>query len=258
MTPGPRSQLARAVEQVVGRVVGPREPPTGTGHGVVRPVHLVPAPVGPGWHSAQAIRVSRAAGVPPRELAARVADGLAARPEVASAGVVGDGMVHVVLTAVASGAVVALVRGDPAYGRGVVGVPGPVPALPVPGERVRSHPVFGAVWAHARALSAAAGGDGSPEVGPWLASPAEDALLTALAAFPDDVLRAPDRAALLRRVVALAVRTHAWLDDEPVVPRTVADPVEPVHRARSALTAATAQVLATGLDLLGLPAPVRV
>lgn len=243
-----------------------------------------PAPQGPGWVTAAARRWAAASGRPAVEVAHLVADHVTRHPDVATAAVLGDGMLHVVLTPRASGAVVAAVLGSRAPGWGALGegdsggapdgedehtgqdrqrLPGPRPALPGPGGRRRGHPVFSVLWAHSRAAAVAGvaqglGVEATPRVGDLLCVPTEDALLTALAAFPDDVAGAVDRAAFLPRLVDLSGRTHTWLDDDVVVPRATSDPVEPVHQARVALATATARVLATGLDLLGLPAPTRV
>lgn len=226
-------------------------------------VALVPATTGPGWSCAAARRWATALGAEPAELAEQLADVLRARPDVASASGTADGMLHVVLTPAAAGAVVPLVLADGSCDRGWPVTPGPAPALPGPGERRRGHPVFDVVWAHSRARVAVAGvgwpdAAVSTEVGDLLTDAREDALLTALAAFPAAVERAADRAALLRRATELAARTHAWLDEDDVLPRTHDDPVEPVHLARRALAAAAATVLAAALDQLGLPAPTPV
>lgn len=225
-------------------------------------VVLVPATSGPGWSCAVARRWAPAQGAVPAELARRLADALRSRHDVASASGTTDGMLRVVLTPAAAGAVVPRLLADGARGRGWPVTPGPAPALPGPGERRRGHPVFDVVWAHSRARVAVAGVGWpdpavSTEVAGLLAGAREDALLTALAAFPAAVERAADRAALLRRATDLAARTHAWLDEDDVLPRSH-DPVEPVHLARRALAAAAAAVLAAALDQLGLPAPTPV
>jgi len=252
MTP---EQLAR----VVWAAVVPGTPPPGDGL-----PRVVPAADGPGWRSPAALRVARGLARPPSEVAREAAARLRGHPDVGAARALGDGTLDIVLTPAAAGTVVSRVLS----GEGedwTAPSRFATPALPRPGWRRRDDPVFALVWAHARArtvvtLAAAQGMEPGP-VADLLADPAEGALLTALAAFPDDVSRAApsgDTTSLLRRLAVLAGRTHDWLDRESVIPRRVDDRVTATHQARLALASATAAVLALGLDLLGLPRPVPV
>ena len=82
-------------------------------------------------------------------------------------------------------------------------------------------------------------------------------LLGALAEFPRVVgsaaeLREPHRVA--RYLESLATAYHKFYDSCRVLPRGD-DPVEPINIARLWLCAATRQVIANGLDLLGVSAP---
>jgi arginyl-tRNA synthetase len=87
----------------------------------------------------------------------------------------------------------------------------------------------------------------------------EGDLLGALGEFPRVVasaaeLREPHRVA--RYLEALATAYHKFYDSCRVLPRGDEE-VSDVHRARLVLCAATRQVLANGLDLLGVTAPER-
>jgi arginyl-tRNA synthetase len=87
----------------------------------------------------------------------------------------------------------------------------------------------------------------------------EGDLLRALAEFPRVVARAaelrePHRIA--RYLEATAATFHQFYDHCRVLPQGD-DDVSPVHRARLVLVAATRQVLANGLQLLGVSAPER-
>ena len=232
---------------------------------VVGRVRVVPAPDGPGWRSPLALVAAPSARMPPATLAASVAERLARHPAVASATVLGDGMLDVVLTPVAAGEVVARILGSTrTTSEGDVTL-GPRPGLPAPGRRRPGDPAFLALWAHARAVTlvdqaARQGFSPTTDVADHLARDIDLRLLTALAALPDDAARAvarQDAAGFLRRVVDLATRTHAVLDAADVVPRTVGDPLTAGHGARIALVAAAGRELARGLRLLDLPTPDR-
>jgi arginyl-tRNA synthetase len=87
----------------------------------------------------------------------------------------------------------------------------------------------------------------------------EGDLLRALAEFPRVVVRAaelrePHRIA--RYLESTAAAFHQFYDHCRVLPQGD-DDVESVHRARLVLVAATRQVVANGLDLLGVSAPER-
>ena len=87
----------------------------------------------------------------------------------------------------------------------------------------------------------------------------ENELLGALAEYPNVVanaaeFREPHRVA--RYLEELAGVYHGFYADCRVLPMGD-EPIAPIHSARAALCAATMQVLANGLDLLGVSAPER-
>ena len=87
----------------------------------------------------------------------------------------------------------------------------------------------------------------------------ENELLGALAEFPRVVasaaeFREPHRVA--RYLEELAGVYHGFYADCRVLPLGD-EPISAIHSARAALSAATMQVLANGLDLLGVSAPER-
>jgi arginyl-tRNA synthetase len=87
----------------------------------------------------------------------------------------------------------------------------------------------------------------------------EAVLLGALAEFPAVVaqaarLREPHRVA--RYLETLSSAYHKWYDHRRVIPYAD-EPVSDIHRTRLWLNDATGQVLANGLDLLGVSAPER-
>ncbi|GGM18157.1 arginine--tRNA ligase [Nakamurella endophytica] len=132
------------------------------------------------------------------------------------------------------------------------------------------NPVFYVQYAHARLcrmLANAAdlglpGGDPAVAVDydpALLDTPQESELLALLAAYPGVVtaaadLREPHRVA--RYLEDLAAGLHRFYDHVRVLPMGDADPT-PATTARLRLSAATRQVLASGLDLLGVSAPER-
>ena len=121
-------------------------------------------------------------------------------------------------------------------------------------------------YAHARTSNVArlAGEDGvrredgfDPSL---LGDPTEAALLAILGDFPRVVaqaahLREPHRVA--RYLEDLAGHFHKWYDTCRVRPMTADEEVTDLHRSRLWLNDATRQVLANGLDLLGVSAPDR-
>jgi arginyl-tRNA synthetase len=127
------------------------------------------------------------------------------------------------------------------------------------------NPVFYVQYAHARTVNVArnaadsgvdraAGFDGA-----LLDHPSETVLIGSLAEFPRVVaqaaeLREPHRVA--RYLEELAGAYHKWYDQRRVTPFGDED-VTDVHRTRLWLNDATRQVLANGLDLLGVHAPER-
>ena len=130
-------------------------------------------------------------------------------------------------------------------------------------SRTNENPVFYVQYAHARLASLARGaadlgidqGDGFS----LLDHPREGDLIRTLGEFGDVVrsaaeLREPHRVA--RYLEQLAGAYHKFYDSCRVLPQGDED-VTDLHRARLALCAATRQVLAAGLGLLGVSAPER-
>ncbi|CAL8898550.1 arginine--tRNA ligase [Kocuria varians] len=137
-------------------------------------------------------------------------------------------------------------------------------------KRSNENPVFYVQYAHARtcavARNAEAAGvsrtdaDGEPQFDAALLDhPREADLLAALGQYPSVVAQAaqfrePHRVA--RHLEALAGAYHRWYDACRVTPQGEGS-VEPVHHTRLWLNDAVRQVLANGLDLLGVSAPER-
>ncbi|MEU6696662.1 arginine--tRNA ligase [Pseudonocardia sp. NPDC046786] len=130
-------------------------------------------------------------------------------------------------------------------------------------SRTNENPVFYVQYAHARLASLARGaadlgidqGDGFG----LLEHPREGDLIRTLGEFGEVVrsaaeLREPHRVA--RYLEQLAGAYHKFYDSCRVLPQGDED-VTDLHRARLALCAATRQVLAAGLGLLGVSAPER-
>ena len=141
--------------------------------------------------------------------------------------------------------------------------------LSLDGEEMRKqtndNPVFYVQYAHARTANVArlAADDGVDRADGFdpslLTDPTEAALLAALGDYPRVVAQAahllePHRVA--RYLEDLAARYHKWYDTCRVRP-TGDEAVTDLHRTRLWLNAATGQVLANGLDLLGVSAPDR-
>ena len=136
--------------------------------------------------------------------------------------------------------------------------------LEVLSKKTNDNPVFYVQYAHARTRQVAKNAaahfiervDFQAET---LSHPSEENLLAQLAQFPKVVetaveFREPHRVA--RYLEELAGTYHRFYDNCRVVPLSGAD-LEPVHRARLWLNDACTQVLANGLDLLGVSAPER-
>ncbi len=130
-------------------------------------------------------------------------------------------------------------------------------------RQASDNPVFYVQYAHARVSSIlrnAADLDLAPESHPeLLAHEKEGELLRALAEFPRVVaaaaqLREPHRVA--RYLEDTAATYHRFYDTCRVLPMGEEEPGD-LHRARLLLVAATRQVLANGLALLGVSAPER-
>jgi arginyl-tRNA synthetase len=126
------------------------------------------------------------------------------------------------------------------------------------------NPVYYVQYAHARSRGVernalAAGVDAELFDAATLDHPAEAALLAGLADYPRVVaqaaqLREPHRIA--RYLESLAGLFHKWYDSCRVTPLGDEEP-SAVHGSRLVLDRATAQVLANGLELLGVSAPDR-
>jgi arginyl-tRNA synthetase len=142
--------------------------------------------------------------------------------------------------------------------------------LSLDGEELRKqtndNPVFYVQYAHARTSNVArlAGEDGVDRADGFdpslLTDPTEAALLAILGDFPRVVphaahLREPHRVA--RYLEDLAGHFHKWYDTCRVRPMTADEEITDLHRTRLWLNDATRQVLANGLDLLGVSAPDR-
>jgi len=142
--------------------------------------------------------------------------------------------------------------------------------LSLDGEELRKqsndNPVFYVQYAHARTANVArlAGEDGVVRTDGFdaalLTDPTEAALLAVLGDFPRVVAQAahllePHRVA--RYLEELAGRFHKWYDTCRVRPVSVDEEITDLHRSRLWLNDATRQVLANGLDLLGVSAPER-
>ncbi|MHB1287800.1 arginine--tRNA ligase [Georgenia sp.] len=140
--------------------------------------------------------------------------------------------------------------------------------LMLDGEKLREqnldNPVYYVQYAHARtrnaARNAAEHGVTRDAFDPArLDHEADATLLGVLGEFPGMVahaakLREPHRVA--RYLERLAAAYHTWYGQTRVSPRGE-DPVNDSHRARLWLNDATTQVIANGLDLLGVSAPER-
>ncbi len=133
-------------------------------------------------------------------------------------------------------------------------------------RQTQDNPVFYVQYAHARQASilrnaadlglAPAGADFDPAL---LSDPREGDLLRALAEFPRVVgpaaeLREPHRVA--RYLEDTAASFHKFYDECRVLPVGDEEPTS-LHAARLLLVAATRQVIANGLGLLGVTAPDR-
>lgn len=142
--------------------------------------------------------------------------------------------------------------------------------LSLDGEELRKqtndNPVFYVQYAHARTANVArlAAEDGVRRADGFdpalLDDPTEAALLALLGDFPRVVAQAahllePHRVA--RYLESLAAAYHKWYDTRRVRPGADEPEVTDVHRTRLWLNDATGQVLANGLDLLGVSAPER-
>ncbi|MEO9152707.1 MAG: DALR anticodon-binding domain-containing protein [Lapillicoccus sp.] len=270
------ADLDAAVRAVVPDVLAPGSggapgDPGPQPRGVVPRVGWRPDAVGR-WSSPVARRLADTAGRPAGPLACHLAVALAERlghvGSDAFVEVVGDGFLAVTPgRRDLAGVVTAVLAAGPAYGR----PPDPVRALvvdpSVPQRRTPENPLFVVMWAHARChvlpeRHGAAGSSATPMTPPASTatsspsppSTAERLLVLRLADLPRAVLSAGgDPATVLRRLHEVALSAHRWLDELGALDGS--DP--PPRRAAGspALAVAARVVLATGLDVLGLPAP---
>ena len=130
------------------------------------------------------------------------------------------------------------------------------------------NPVYYVQYAHARTRNVARnaaehGVSRDPNEAPFepgaLDDPADAALLGVLAQFPATVAQAAqlrEQHRVARYLEQLAAAYHAWYGATRVTPRGD-DAVDSGHVARLWLNDAVGQVLANGLDLLGVSAPER-
>jgi arginyl-tRNA synthetase len=141
--------------------------------------------------------------------------------------------------------------------------------LTIDGEKLREqnneNPVYYVQYAHARTRNVARNAEAhgvrreDAFVPGLLDHETEAVLLGKLAEFPGVIalaapLREPHRIA--RYLEELAGAYHKWDDNCRVTPRGD-EPVDDAHRTRLWLNDATGQVIANGLDLLGVSAPER-
>jgi arginyl-tRNA synthetase len=117
------------------------------------------------------------------------------------------------------------------------------------------NPVYYCQYAHARIAGILRGADAvsarpDPE---WIPEPAEAELIKALAAFPDVVAEAAERRGP-HRIAGYAQETARAFHQFYKQCRVLGEP-PPVERSRLALCRATADVMATALDLIGVDAP---
>ncbi len=133
-------------------------------------------------------------------------------------------------------------------------------------RQTNDNPVFYVQYAHARTANVArlAAEDGVRREDGFdpalLTDETEATLLATLGDFPRVVAQAahllePHRVA--RYLEDLAARYHKWYDTCRVRPTSIDEEVTDLHRTRLWLNDATGQVLANGLDLLGVTAPER-
>lgn len=129
-------------------------------------------------------------------------------------------------------------------------------------KNTNDNPVFYVQYAHARSCAAARnavakGVERTDFDASLLTHPTENDLLAMLGQFPSVVAQAasfrePHRVA--RHIEQIAGAYHRWYAACRVTPIND-EAVEPIHRTRLWLNDATTQVIANGLDLLGVSAP---
>ncbi|WP_295701821.1 DALR anticodon-binding domain-containing protein, partial [Lapillicoccus sp.] len=205
------------------------------------------------WSSPVALRVAAAAGMPVAPLATRLAAslgaGLTERLGVAAGRAieVGEGGFLVVTPGPDDcvAAVAAVLAGGPAYGRPTRPVSPMVVDPTVPQRRTPDNPRFVVMWAHARCCVVLDGVTTDGTAATATPTPIERVLVLLLADLPRAITAAgDDPAGVLRRLLEVAAATHGWLDELPATDRRAPGTRDLAEAAR--------QVLAPGLDVLGL------
>lgn len=210
--------------------------------------------------TALALRLGGVTGIAPRDLASSLATALAGGDGIAAAEVAGPGFVNLRLTAAAMVRVVADIE---AAGPGYAARP-PIGGAwqDVPPDlrqrRVMANPVFAVQYAHARVCSVVHnsvkfGMDPAGADLGLVTHEREGAVIRALGEYDD---AAPDR--VVRCLERLAGALHGWYDSPEcrILPQGD-DEVAAVHLARLRLSRAVRQVLANGLETVGVSAPER-
>jgi arginyl-tRNA synthetase len=223
----------------------------------------VERPRGPGhgdYATNVALQTATLAGVAPREFAGWLAEELARRPGVRSAEVAGPGFLNLMLAAEAKADIVAQVL---AAGERFGGLQGR--STPRLAGLEEPPTVYAVQYAHARLASLARNAadlgisSDDAQLG-LLGHQREGELMCTLGEFPRIVAagaarqREPDW--VIRYLEQVASAWHTFSETCPVLPVGDEQP-GPVHAARLALCEATRQVLANGLNLLGVYAPER-
>lgn len=255
---GPLATLELATAAVVRDVLGPT-------NDVVGPWR----PTADGrWSSPAPVRLAAATGMPLVPLADRLAAALRARLGQPGGERAPDAWGEVAVSAtgfllvtpgrgVLREVLVTVLGAGRAYARPHGSVPSLVMDPAVPVRRTRDSRLFVVMWAHARCcvvLDRVETVTASEAPGtPGTAGVPERVLVLLLADLPRALTAAgDDPTAVLRRLHEVAGATHQWLDR--------LDPLGvPQRRAPEwwAAIEATRQVLATGLDVLGVSAPTR-
>ena len=150
--------------------------------------------------------------------------------------------------------VTAVLAAGPGYGRPSRPVPSMVVDPTVPQRRTLDNLLFVVMWAHSRCCVVL---NRKTTDGTAPAALTEGVLVLLLADLPRALAAAgDDPAVVLRRLHEVAAATHAWLDESGDRDGWL-DGSDVRERGRLPLVEAVRQVLATGLDVLGLPAPTR-
>lgn len=196
-----------------------------------------------------ALQIAESAGLSPRELAEAISERLAAADGISSAEVAGPGFVNVRLAAPSRAAVVrrVLEAADDFGG----GEPVAVTVPPDLHDVQYAHARLAALQRHAADLGLSAGGADLA----LLTDPREVDLIHTIGEFPR-VASTGEPHRVARYLEELVGAYYRFEDGARVLPRGDEDPT-PLTFARLALCAATRQILANGLGLLGVAAPER-